>query len=56
VIIISGSGTQDRDGTIGSHKTYAVLADHLTKNGIAVLRIDDRGIGGTTTWEMILIK
>ncbi len=49
VIIISGSGTQDRDGTIGSHKTYAVLADYLTKNGIAVLRVDDRGIGGTTT-------
>jgi pimeloyl-ACP methyl ester carboxylesterase len=48
VIIITGSGTQDRDGTIGSHKTYAVLADHLTKNGIAVLRVDDRGIGGTT--------
>lgn len=48
VIIISGSGSQDRDGTMGSHKTYAVLADHLTKNGIAVLRVDDRGIGGTT--------
>ncbi|MDB5210879.1 MAG: hypothetical protein JWQ30_1706 [Sediminibacterium sp.] len=48
VIIITGSGTQDRDGTIGTHKTYAVLADYLTKNGIAVLRVDDRGIGGTT--------
>ncbi|MEO8171831.1 MAG: alpha/beta fold hydrolase [Sediminibacterium sp.] len=48
VIIISGSGSQDRDGTIGSHKIYAVLADHLTKNGIAVLRVDDRGIGGTS--------
>lgn len=48
VIIISGSGSQDRDGTIGTHKTYAVLADYLTKNGIAVLRVDDRGIGGTT--------
>jgi pimeloyl-ACP methyl ester carboxylesterase len=53
VIIITGSGTQDRDGTIGSHKTYAVLADYLTKNGIAVLRVDDRGIGGTTTGNEI---
>ncbi|MES2002941.1 MAG: alpha/beta fold hydrolase [Bacteroidota bacterium] len=48
VIIITGSGTQDRDGTIGTHKTYAVLADYLTNNGIAVLRVDDRGIGETT--------
>lgn len=48
VIIITGSGTQDRDGTIGSHKTYAVLGDYLTRHGIAVLRVDDRGIGGTT--------
>jgi pimeloyl-ACP methyl ester carboxylesterase len=45
VIIISGSGTQDRDGTIMGHKLYWVLADYLTKNGIAVLRVDDRGAG-----------
>ena len=45
VIIISGSGTQDRDGTIFGHKLYWVLADYLTKNGIAVLRVDDRGAG-----------
>ena len=45
VIIISGSGTQDRDGTMFGHKTYAVLADLLTKKGIAVLRVDDRGAG-----------
>jgi pimeloyl-ACP methyl ester carboxylesterase len=45
VIIISGSGTQDRDGTMFGHKTYAVLADLLTKQGIAVLRVDDRGAG-----------
>lgn len=49
VIIISGSGTQDRDGTIMGHKLYAVLADHLTKQGFGVLRVDDRGIGKTTT-------
>jgi hypothetical protein len=45
VIIISGSGTQDRDGTMLGHKPYWVLADYLTKNGIAVLRVDDRGAG-----------
>jgi len=48
VIIISGSGPQDRDGTLFGHQLYAVLADHLTKNGIAVLRVDDRGVGKTT--------
>ncbi|ASU35593.1 alpha/beta hydrolase family protein [Mucilaginibacter xinganensis] len=45
VIIISGSGTQDRDGSIFGHKLYWVLADYLTNNGIAVLRVDDRGAG-----------
>jgi pimeloyl-ACP methyl ester carboxylesterase len=48
VIIISGSGTQDRDGTIFGHKLYWILADYLTKNGIAVLRVDDRGAGKST--------
>lgn len=48
VIIITGSGTQDRDGTIFGHKLYWVLADYLTKNGIAVLRVDDRGAGKST--------
>lgn len=45
IIIISGSGTQDRDGSMLGHKTYAVLADLLTKQGVAVLRVDDRGAG-----------
>lgn len=45
VILISGSGTQDRDGSMFGHKTYAVLADLLTKQGIAVLRVDDIGVG-----------
>ncbi|SJZ33126.1 alpha/beta hydrolase family protein [Sediminibacterium ginsengisoli] len=45
VILISGSGSQDRDGGPGPHKTYAVLADYLTRQGLAVLRIDDRGMG-----------
>jgi len=48
VIIITGSGTQDRDGTLFGHKLYWVLADYLTKNGIAVLRVDDRGAGKST--------
>jgi len=48
VIIITGSGTQDRDGTIFGHKLYWVLADYLTRNGIAVLRVDDRGAGKST--------
>lgn len=48
VILISGSGQQDRDETIFDHKPFAVIADHLTRNGIAVLRVDDRGVGETT--------
>jgi pimeloyl-ACP methyl ester carboxylesterase len=48
VIIISGSGSQDRDGTMMGHKLYWVLADYLTKNGIGVLRVDDRGTGVST--------
>ncbi len=45
VILISGSGPQDRDETFMTHKPFLVLADHLTRNGIAVLRFDDRGFG-----------
>ena len=45
VIIISGSGPQNRDGEMFGHKPYLVLADHLTKNGIGVLRYDERGVG-----------
>ena len=45
VILISGSGPQDRDETISGHKPFLVLADHLTRKGIAVLRYDDRGFG-----------
>ncbi len=47
VILISGSGVQDRDESIAGHKPFLVLADYLTRNGIAVLRFDDRGIGGS---------
>lgn len=48
VLLITGSGAQNRDEEIEGHKPFAVLADHLTKNGYAVLRIDDRGVGSTT--------
>lgn len=44
-ILVSGSGPQDRDETLFGHKPFAVLADHLTRQGIAVLRFDDRGVG-----------
>ncbi len=48
VILISGSGAQDRDETIFEHRPFHVLADALTRRGIAVLRVDDRGVGGST--------
>ena len=47
VILITGSGAQDRNETIAGHRPFLVLADHLTRNGIAVLRVDDRGVGGS---------
>ena len=43
-ILISGSGPQDRNEELFDHKPFLVLADHLTKKGIAVLRYDDRGV------------
>jgi uncharacterized protein len=45
VILISGSGPQNRNEELMGHKPFLVLADHLTRNGIAVLRYDDRGVG-----------
>jgi pimeloyl-ACP methyl ester carboxylesterase len=47
VILITGSGAQDRDETIFGHRPFAVIADFLTRNGVAVLRVDDRGVGGS---------
>lgn len=52
VVLISGSGAQNRDEEIFGFKPFAILADHLTKQGIAVLRYDDRGMGGSTTGTM----
>lgn len=47
-VLITGSGSQDRDETVFNHKPFLVLADALTRRGVAVLRVDDRGVGGTT--------
>lgn len=44
-ILISGSGPQNRDGEIMGHKPFLVISDYLTKNGIGVLRYDERGVG-----------
>ena len=44
VILIAGSGPNDRDETIFGHKPFWVLADYLSRNGIAVLRYDKRGV------------
>jgi len=48
VLLISGSGPQDRNETIYNHHPFLVLADYLTRQGIAVLRVDDRGVGEST--------
>jgi len=48
VILISGSGPQNRNEELMGHKPFLVLADYLTKNGIAVLRYDDRGTAEST--------
>ncbi len=48
VILISGSGPQNRDEELMGHKPFLVLADYLTRQGIAVLRYDDRGVGAST--------
>lgn len=47
VVLITGSGSQDRNESIAGHRPFLVITDHLTRNGIAVLRVDDRGIGAT---------
>lgn len=44
VVMVTGSGPQDRDETLFEHKPFLVIADHFTRKGIAVLRYDDRGV------------
>ena len=48
VVLITGSGPQNRDEELMNHKPFLVLADYLTRNGIAVLRYDDRGTASST--------
>jgi uncharacterized protein len=48
VLLITGSGPQDRDESLMGHKPFLVLSDYLTRKGIAVLRADDRGVGKST--------
>jgi hypothetical protein len=48
VVLISGSGPQDRDEQLMGHKPFWILADHLSRRGFAVLRYDDRGFGKST--------
>ncbi len=47
-VLITGSGGQDRDETLMGHRPFAVIADYLTRRGIAVLRYDDRGVAKST--------
>lgn len=47
-LLVTGSGPQNRDEELADHKVFAVLADALTRNGIVVLRVDDRGVGKST--------
>lgn len=48
VLLITGSGPQDRDESLLGHKPFLVLSDYLTRRKIAVLRADDRGVGNST--------
>ena len=48
VVMITGSGGQDRNEELLGHKPFLVISDYLTRNGIAVLRFDDRGIAQST--------
>ena len=48
VVLLTGSGQQGRDQEFGGHKHFWVIADYLSEHGIAVLRMDDRGFGGST--------
>jgi pimeloyl-ACP methyl ester carboxylesterase len=47
VVLVSGSGSQNRDEEVFGHKPFLVLADYLTRQGIAVLRYDDRGVAAS---------
>ena len=48
MVLVSGSGQQNRDGELMNHRPFWVIADYCARHGIAVLRYDDRGMGGST--------
>ncbi|KPK09045.1 MAG: hypothetical protein AMS20_01095 [Gemmatimonas sp. SG8_28] len=48
VVLITGSGPQDRDEQVFGMRPFRLIADHLARDGVAVLRYDDRGVGGST--------
>jgi uncharacterized protein len=48
VVLVGGTGAQDRDASIAGHRPFLVLADHLARQGIAVLRFDERGVGASS--------
>lgn len=48
IVLVSGSGPQDRDESLMGHRPFAVIADALTRAGVVVLRYDDRGTGSST--------
>jgi len=47
VVLVTGSGPQDRNSEILGHRPFLVIADHLSRNGIAVFRYDERGVGAS---------
>ena len=47
VVLVNGSGQQNRDAEVFGHRPFKVLADYLTRKGFVVLRYDDRGVGGS---------
>lgn len=47
-VLIAGSGPNGRDERLFDHALFLVLADHLTRHGVAVLRFDKRGVGQST--------
>jgi len=53
-LMITGSGSQDRDETIEGHKPFLLIADALTRRGVAVLRVDDRGVGGSEAGKTLM--
>lgn len=53
VILISGSGQQNRNSEVFGHKPFLVLSDYLTRHGVAVLRYDDRGVGDSEGRELV---